>query len=384
MTERPPAEDELLVDDGDDALGAGSRDLPLEIDLDPGVGETAPTRPGGGDQRARFVAESQPLGSDGPIRLEPGDDDPTLAFAPLDPDDRDTHSTVRLRRIPPALPATLRPPEPPKVLLGPDLSMRNEITERMPLIPKTHPMANSIAPGGSALTLPPTRRTPWGWFASGVAALIALGVGASHSMQSPGENHAATGRSDGSRHAAAMPVTAAVAEATRAATSLDAPAPTRAEPTVGNATIEIAEAAPQAAPPKTVPPASPEARSPSEASAASPADAPAIEGAPSPLRLEVGDAAIRPRERPFRPSLGAIGAAVDGVRDQVRACAGDAHGIADVVLRVQASGVVSHVQVHSGPFADSPVGSCIAKVMRKARVAPFRKPVAHILYTLRL
>lgn len=378
MTERPPAEDELLVDDGeDDAAGATQLDLPLEIELEPG-GEPTPTRTLG--ERARFVAESPPLGSDGRVVPEVSDDDPTIALGTLAPDDPDAHSTVRLRRMPPALPASLRPPGPtPKVLLGPGLSTRNEITERVSLIPKTHPMANSVAPGGSALSMTPApKRAPRGLFAAGAAALALLGVGAAHYMQSRGENHAAAERAEGT-HAAARVVAVALpgaAGSTHApAEPIDSDAPPAdvarlsAEATAAGAPPrpEIAASAPQAAPPKTVP----TVRAAAAASA-------------RPLKLEVGEAALRPSQRPFRPSLGAITAAIEGVRDQVRACAGDAHGLADVVLRVQASGVVSHVQVQSGPFADGPAGSCIARALRKARVAPFRKPVAHVLYTIRL
>ena len=408
MTERPTAEDELVIDGDEDA--ATRPDAPLEIDLEPpgvpGAAQASEPTPAG-EQVGRFVAESEPLGSDGKVLPDIDEDSPTIALHTmrlLDPDveELDTHSTVRLRSLPPPPPpvAHVAPrAEPPlsNVVLGPGLSMRGEITERVHLIPQTHPMANSIAPGGSPLSVSPPRRPSLRWqMVLGALALVGLGAGASHYLQSWGEQHAA-GVRDGhpeeaafagasSRPAAATtgapPATPseALSAAPPATTAPRSPASQAAAP--GSAVPEAAaelQQLPGAAPPTTAPDA-PRPRDLAPGSGAGAARS-ASGGA---IQLAVGAAAIRtPPGLPFRPTIGVVNAAIESVREQVRTCVGDTHGIADVVLTVRSTGVISHALVQ-GAFAGSSAGSCIARTLRGARVAPFRKPVVRIQYPLKL
>ena len=396
--------------DGDEGA-ATQPDVPLEIELEPPpspADSSEATDPiATGEQVARFVAESEPLGSDGKALAELDEDSPTIALHTmrlLDPDveEMDAHSTVRLRSMPPPPPPGAGVPgrfEPPlsNVVLGPGLSMRGEITERVNLIPQTHPMANSIAPGGSPLSATPPRRPSLRWqVVLGALALVGLGAGASHYLQSWGEQHAAgvrDGRQDDDGAAGPetpRPAAAPVHEQTPEPAALT-PAPA-AEPTaMPPAPAPVAQPAVAAldAPAQPAPAARADALQTSAPVAPKPRNTPVEPGARGSaaggsLQLEVGTAAIRPRPAPpFRPTLSVVNAAIDGVRDQVRACVGDTHGIADVVLTVRSSGVISHALVQ-GAFAGSSAGSCIARTLRGARVAPFRKAVVRIQYPLKL
>jgi len=67
----------------------------------------------------------------------------------------------------------------------------------------------------------------------------------------------------------------------------------------------------------------------------------------------------------------------------VRACVGDTHGVAEVVLTVKNTGRVSHAVV-GGDFAGTPEGSCIARTVRKTRLQPFLRPSFTLVYPFAL
>ncbi len=87
-------------------------------------------------------------------------------------------------------------------------------------------------------------------------------------------------------------------------------------------------------------------------------------------------------ELPETPDRGAVRDALEGVAPQVQACFGDEHGVVDVVVMVASSGRVTTCTV-SGRFAGTPVGSCIARAVRAARLPPFTQARFEVHYQYR-
>jgi len=85
---------------------------------------------------------------------------------------------------------------------------------------------------------------------------------------------------------------------------------------------------------------------------------------------------------PESPDRDAVRDALEGVRPQVQACFGDEHGLAEVVVIAVSSGRVTTATV-SGRFAGTPVGSCIARAVRSARVPPFSSARFEVHYQYR-
>jgi len=86
---------------------------------------------------------------------------------------------------------------------------------------------------------------------------------------------------------------------------------------------------------------------------------------------------------PETPTRENVQSALDAKRSEVLACAAGQHGVAEVDLTVSSSGAVTHAVV-AGDFAGSPAGSCIARVVRTARFAPFSKPRFRVIYPFSL
>lgn len=379
----------------DEADAERSSKLELPVALEPTIEEQAAAAPAEAPRDAaftsvsRFIAdletEPEELPADA-IKLEE-DDEPTRAYngramAGLD--------TTR-RSIPPALPpeATMlpRPDELPNVMLGPALSMRGDPTERIDLLPRTHPLANSIAPGGSAVTVPPARtRAPRRWpLALGAAALLALSASGALLLQSRGEQHARSrATTTSSAHAARQAPAAKPEPATTIAERLPRSADdTRASESTAVAPAEMSSSAAAPALPSATPAAN---------ELAAPARGPGPSRVPPRsqlVRVAMGTARMQPGEQPAMAfpagdlARQQVKVALGGYREQVRACVGDAHGIADVAITVQRSGVVSHALVE-GTFAGSPAGSCIARTLRSVRLPPVAEPNLRVTYPFRL
>jgi hypothetical protein len=86
---------------------------------------------------------------------------------------------------------------------------------------------------------------------------------------------------------------------------------------------------------------------------------------------------------PETPTRENVQSALDAKRSEVLVCAAGQHGIAEVDLTVSSTGAVTHAVV-AGDFAGSPAGSCIARVVRTARFAPFSKPRFRVIYPFSL
>ena len=75
--------------------------------------------------------------------------------------------------------------------------------------------------------------------------------------------------------------------------------------------------------------------------------------------------------------------AMSRVQPAVSACGAGEHGVATVQVTIAASGHVSNAVV-SGPFAGTPVGSCIARAVRTATVSPFTRPTFSLTFPFRI
>jgi hypothetical protein len=106
-------------------------------------------------------------------------------------------------------------------------------------------------------------------------------------------------------------------------------------------------------------------------------EVPAATATPTPAPAE--PAAPMP-ETPTREN---VQSALDAKRSEVLQCAAGAHGVAEVDLTVSSTGAVTHAVV-AGDFAGTPAGSCIARVVRTARFAPFSKPRFRVIYPFSL
>lgn len=82
---------------------------------------------------------------------------------------------------------------------------------------------------------------------------------------------------------------------------------------------------------------------------------------------------------PETPSRDAVGSALRSVSAQVRACGAGEHGSAPVTVVFRGTGAVANATV-GGQFAGTPVGQCVARAVRAARVPPFRNPTFSVTF----
>jgi hypothetical protein len=83
------------------------------------------------------------------------------------------------------------------------------------------------------------------------------------------------------------------------------------------------------------------------------------------------------------PSKADVLTALGRVRSAVSACAHGMQGTAQLDITVADSGFVTSVVV-GGDFAGTPEGSCIARAVRAAQFAPFKKPRFRLIYPFSL
>jgi hypothetical protein len=201
-------------------------------------------------------------------------------------------------------------------------------------------------------------------------------------------------------------------EAPAAAASVATPAPPVAPPEPSRAAAPAPETAPDSEPgseavrddaPDAVALAEPEPV-PVQKSApvavapqGEPAPAPA-EAAPAPRSRKQRVAGSRkprkPRKRaqtpdpaqaelPETPARADVVAAMTSIRTAAAACTQGQHGLAELEMTLSADGRVRHAQV-GGYFHGTPIGSCIAREVRKARVPPFQQTKYRVFYPLSL
>jgi hypothetical protein len=90
-----------------------------------------------------------------------------------------------------------------------------------------------------------------------------------------------------------------------------------------------------------------------------------------------------PSDLPDTPDRDTIQAVLAGRTDAVRECAAGQHGLADVDVVIASTGRITTATVN-GPFAGTPVGSCIARAVRGARFPAFAQPRFEVTYPYHL
>lgn len=86
---------------------------------------------------------------------------------------------------------------------------------------------------------------------------------------------------------------------------------------------------------------------------------------------------------PATPDRATIQAVLEGRLAAVTACTEGAHGLADVDIVIASSGRITTATVN-GPFAGTPIGSCIARAVRAARFPAFSQPRFEVTYPYHL
>lgn len=370
---------------------------------------------------ARFIAEPDLVPASGSERTLDAPERSLAALWLLDGEELEEVTEppqLLIEPLPPPPPAPAQSHVAPAAPAEPMRASRAEpSSERVLDIPKTHPLANSIAPGGSVLSTPPLARPrSLRWHVVACAgALLAIGAGTSRFLQSRGEHHGATGASGlaaphaegegaGGARREVEPVTepdleapselaiarsealAATQEEAAEGEVAGAPEEERARPSVeveDEAESPTAAARGPSSAPGDVATPRPESGTQARVGMAQPA-------ASQPLRVALGTVELRPRQDGAAEPAQLAGierarmvAAMNALTERLRACVGDEHGVADVTLTVRAPGVVSHAVVE-GTFAGSEKGSCIARALRKAELPHFSEPVLRIEYPFML
>jgi hypothetical protein len=88
---------------------------------------------------------------------------------------------------------------------------------------------------------------------------------------------------------------------------------------------------------------------------------------------------------PNAPTRNDVKTALQGVSGAVKSCKKDSGGTAAVsVVFSGTTGRVSSAKVSSGPFKGTPVGSCIASAVKRARVPRFKQSSFKVTFPYRL
>jgi hypothetical protein len=86
---------------------------------------------------------------------------------------------------------------------------------------------------------------------------------------------------------------------------------------------------------------------------------------------------------PAAPSADDVRASLSRLEPEVAACSTGPTGWAVVDVTFAPSGRVTTASVRL-PFAGTPVGSCVARVVHSARVRPFARSTLQVAYTYRV
>jgi hypothetical protein len=243
----------------------------------------------------------------------------------------------------------------------------NEVTERHP-IPRTHPLANSIAPTSAAKSVAPApaKSGPVWQIVAAAAALVALGIGLGQLRQ----GEPASSEPDTARAAAASaPV--------RAAEPVAAPAEA-AEPSDDTTAVE-----PQ--PPQPVAIGAGTGGEPREQR---------LDGVSEARQrwLQGSESGAEPRVRrlpfarragglPAQPSREQVMTTMRAAMPALSRCTGGRRGVVEVQLTVRGSGKVTYALVQ-GSFAGTPEGSCLARALRDVQFPEFTESSLRLSYPL--
>ena len=91
-----------------------------------------------------------------------------------------------------------------------------------------------------------------------------------------------------------------------------------------------------------------------------------------------------PSNLPEHPSREQVQAALNAIRPQVAACLEGQHATVRVRITVRSSGRVTTAVVQDSFYARPPIGSCIARTVRRARFPAFSEDTFVVLYPFQL
>ena len=112
-----------------------------------------------------------------------------------------------------------------------------------------------------------------------------------------------------------------------------------------------------------------------------------VGGSSAPKPKKTASSSPRPSDSslPATPTRNEVKTALQGVSGAVKACRKDVGGTATVdVVFSGKTGRVSSAKVTSGPFKGTPVGACIGKAVKRARVSRFQRSTFKVTFPYRL
>lgn len=275
-------------------------------------------------------------------------------------------------------------PLPPE-LGGPPSRASSEPTARIPL-PRTHPLANSIAPTTAPKTVPPqaSNQSPFWQMVAAAAILVGLGAAGSKLHSTAGEPAKAAATSarslDGSPSFAAEPV--------REAAPSQLAAQVQEEPVLDTDTVEALE--PNQ--PADVVATAPEAEGPAPASEPvrdaqrrerEVSELVSVATGPRPERVAraKGGNAKAQAEVPAQLSREQVVSTMRTAMPHLSKCTGGRAGLVQAQLTVRNTGKVTYALVQ-GSFAATQEGSCLASALREVRFPAFGEPTLRLTYPL--
>ena len=122
-----------------------------------------------------------------------------------------------------------------------------------------------------------------------------------------------------------------------------------------------------------------EAVAPADTLAPAPAAAPKKATKRRVARKRKAAAPLDPATLPEEPSRADIVRAMASVKGEVARCTEGRRGVAELEITIAKTGRIRHAVV-GGQFKGTTAGSCIARAVRKAKVAPFKKDTYRVLY----
>lgn len=252
--------------------------------------------------------------------------------------------------------------------------VKKDISERVVVLPRTHLLANSIAPTAAIKSVAPAAapRGPFWQIVAAAAALVGLGVGLGQLQPHQARTDASPAVETGvapSRAAAAMQ-----------REPIEEPAVVRQEPALVPNSLAVAHAA-AAEKQGEEPLAEVAAEVPVAVQAVTPEKAKSPAPARESRAVRSKRGSTKPGQLPAQPSREQVVATMKAAMPALERCAAGRRGSVSAQLTVRGSGQVSYALVQ-GSFAGTREGSCLAKALRDVRFPAFSETSLRLTYPL--
>ncbi len=255
---------------------------------------------------------------------------------------------------------------------------KKDISERVAVLPRTHLLANSIAPTAAIKSVAPAAAPPLGPFwqiVAAAAAVVGLGIGLgqipSHQARTEAtpavEDHVVVRTAAAVQRETAQERVTGASAAEPAVEPNSLPVAHRAAVDDPNREQNNAESAAEQAPTAI------EISSPGTSK--SPA---AARGSRAVRRKRAG---TKPGQLPAQPSREQVVATMKAAMPALDRCAAGRRGSVSAQLTVRGSGRVSYALVQ-GSFAGTREGSCLVQALREVRFPAFSEPSLRLTYPL--